>query len=84
MPTVVLEGQFRLVANAGNCPTYTSGGGDQDACRMELNGGAFMEPPPAGTFRMFLKAHAKHAEAIGKAWDTHSREAGDNGSCSGQ
>ena len=89
MPAVV-EGRFRIVVNTRESsfepPHVHVQMGNQDVCRMELNRGAFMEPPLAGTFRMFLKAHAKHGGKIRKAWDIiHRRqETGDDGSRSGQ
>jgi DNA-binding XRE family transcriptional regulator len=40
---------------------------------MELNGDAFMERTPAGTFRD-MKVYAKYTEEIRKAWDTIHRQ----------
>ena len=50
MPTVVVEGPFRLVVNAGESsfepPHVHVWASDQDVYRVELNRGASMEPPP--------------------------------------
>lgn len=54
MPTVV-KGRFRLVVNARENsfepPHIHVWVGNQDVCRVELNGGTFVELPPAGTLR---------------------------------
>lgn len=43
--------------------------GNEDVCRIELNGGVFMENPPPGTFRDIMRAYAGCAEEIRSAWD---------------
>lgn len=43
-------------------------------CRIELNGGTFMEPPPAGHFGSLQKAYEKHAAAIRAKWDEYHEE----------
>ncbi len=72
------EGQFRFVVNTRENsfepPHVHVWVGNQDVCRVELNGGTFMESPPAGTFRNIMKAYTKHAEEIRKVWDAiHGR-----------
>ena len=55
MPTVALEGQFRFVVNtrenAFEPPHVHVWVGNEDVCRVELNGGAYMDQPPPGNFR---------------------------------
>ena len=50
MPTVAVEGQFRFVVNTRENsfepPHVHVWVGNEDVCRIELNGGAFMEAPP--------------------------------------
>ncbi len=74
MLTVVMEGQFRFVVNTRENsfepPHVHVWVGGEDVCRIELNGGAFMEDPPAGTHRDILRAYARHAEDIRKTWDS--------------
>lgn len=74
MPTVVVEGQFRFVVNTRENsfepPHVHVWVGGEDVCRIELNGGAFMEDPLAGTYRDILRAYASHAEDIRKTWDS--------------
>jgi hypothetical protein len=73
MPTVAEEGQFRFKINTQekdfeppHVHVWVSG---DDVCRIELNGGLFMENPPPGKGRAILRAYAKHAVAIRKVWD---------------
>lgn len=78
MPTVAVEGRFRFVVNTrenGFEPPHVHVWvSKEDVCRVELNGGTFMEQPPPGTFRNIMKAYAKHAEEIRRAWDAiHER-----------
>jgi len=56
MPTVAVEGQFRFVVNTRENsfepPHVHVWVGNEDICRIELNGGVFMENPlqvPSGT-----------------------------------
>ena len=74
MPTVVMEGQFRFVVNTRENsfepPHVHVWVGGEDVCRIELNGGTFMEDPPAGTYRDILRAYARHAGEIWKTWDS--------------
>ena len=67
MPAVAVEGQFRFVVNTreNSCepPHVHVWVGNEDVCRIELKGGAFMETPPPGTF------YARYAEEISRTWD---------------
>ncbi len=73
MPTIAVEGQFRFVVNTRENdfepPHVQVWVGNEDVCRIELNGGAFMDAPPPGTFRDIMKAYARYAEAIRGVWD---------------
>ena len=73
MPTVVIEGQFRFVVNTRENdfepPHVHVWVGGEDVCRIELDGGTFMDSPPPGRYRDILDIYAKHAEAIRKTWD---------------
>lgn len=40
--------------------------GNEDVCRIELNGGAYMEQPPPGNYRDIMQAYARHAVEIGE------------------
>ena len=55
MPTVAMEGQFRFVVNTrenGFEPPHVHlWVGNEDVCRIELNGGTYMDSPPPGAFR---------------------------------
>ncbi len=78
MPTVVTEGQFRFVVNTRENdfepPHVHIWAGNEDVCRIELNGGQFMDEPPPGNHRKIMEVYRKHAEAIRKAWDgVHGR-----------
>ena len=71
MPTVAREGQFRLVVatreNEFEPPHVHVWVGNEDACRIDLNSGRFMEEPPPGEYRSILQAYSRHAVAIRKA-----------------
>ena len=73
MPTVAIEGQFRFVVNTRENtfepPHVHVWVGNEDACRIELNGGQFMDEPPPGEFRQIVKAYGRHAAAIRRTWD---------------
>jgi len=73
MPTVVIEGQFRFVVNTRENlfepPHVHVWVGGDDVCRIELNGGAFMDQPPPGEQRAILGSYQRHALAIRRAWD---------------
>ena len=48
--------------------------GNEDVCRIELNGGTFMDSPPPGDFRDILRAYSKYAGDIRNTWDNiHGR-----------
>ena len=55
MPTVAVEGRFRFVVNtmenAFEPPHVHLWVGNEDVCRIELNGGTYMDQPPLGNFR---------------------------------
>ena len=73
MPTIAIEGQFRFVVNtrenAFESPHVHVWVGNEDVCRIELNGGAYMDSPPPGDFRDILVAYSKYAEDIRRTWD---------------
>ena len=73
MPTVAVEGQFRFVVNTRENgfepPNVHVRVGNEDVCRIELNGGTFMDQPPPGNLRDILRMYARHAEDIRRTWD---------------
>ncbi len=73
MPTVVVEGRFRFVVNsrenAFEPPHVHVWVGNEDVCRIELNGGQFMDEPPPGDARAILRAYQQHADATRRMWD---------------
>lgn len=73
MPAIVEEGPFRFVIytreNYFEPPHVHVWVGNEDICRLELNGGRFMDNPPPGESRNILKAYRKHAEIIRQEWD---------------
>ena len=73
MPTVVEEGQFRFVINTRENefepPHVHVWVGNDDKCRLELNGGCFMDKPPLGDYSSILKAYRKHVIKIRQEWD---------------
>ena len=77
MPTVAVEGQFRFVVNtrenAFEPPHVHIWVGNEDVCRIELNGGAYMDQPPPGNFRDIIRAYARHAVEIRATWDAIHR-----------
>ena len=78
MPTVARDGQFRFVINtrenAFEPPHVHVWVGNEDVCRIELNGGSYMDSPPPGDFRDILTAYAKYADEIRDTWDSiHKR-----------
>ena len=74
MPTVATEGQFRFVVNARENsfepPHVHVWVGSEDVCRIELNGGTFMDTPPSGRSRDIMKTYARYAEDIRRTWDS--------------
>ena len=84
MPTVAIESQFRFVVNTrenGFEPPHVHVWvGNEDVCRIELNGGTYMDEPPPGNFRDILTAYSRyagdirrHPESLGQ----HSQEVDD-------
>ena len=73
MPTVVVEGQFRFVINTREKdfepPHVHVWVGNEDVCRIELNGATYMDRPPPGDFRDILIAYRKHVGQIRRVWD---------------
>lgn len=73
MPTIVEEGRFRFVIylreNDFEPPHVHVWVGNEDVCRIELNGEQFMDRPPPGDRRSILEAYRKHAELIRLEWD---------------
>ena len=73
MPTVAVEGQFRFIVNTRENsfepPHVHIWVGNEDVCRIELNGGSFMDNPPPGTVRDIMKTYARYAEEIWRTWD---------------
>ena len=72
MPTIVREGEFTFIIHTRELPfepphVHVSFGGDE--VRIELGGGTFMEPPPAGKRRAIVDAFHRHAGVIRSAWD---------------
>ncbi|MBI4306810.1 MAG: hypothetical protein HY678_10875 [Chloroflexi bacterium] len=73
MPTVATEGRFRFIVNTRELPfepphVHVLVGG-QDVCRIELDGGTYMDEPPPGDFRDILDAYRKWAVEIRATWD---------------
>ena len=62
MPTVASEGQFRFKINtsenAYEPPHVHVWVASEDVCRIELNGGSFMDDPPPGQYRDILAAYS--------------------------
>ena len=60
MPTVAVDGQSRFVVNTGENgfepPQVHVWVGNEDVCRIELNGGTYMDNPTPGDFRDILMA----------------------------
>ncbi len=79
MPTVATEGQFRFVVNTRENSQHQGKQvepphvhiwvGNEDVCRIELNGGSYMDEPPPGNYRDIRQAYAWHAIAIRETWD---------------
>lgn len=73
MPTIAEVGQFRFVINTRENrfepPHVHVWIGNDDICRLELNGGQFMENPPPGNQREILGIYSKYAEVIRCEWD---------------
>ena len=69
-----MEGQFRFLVNTrekGFEPPHVH---VWDVCRIELNGGTYMDGPPPGDFRDILRAYSKYAGDIRNTLDSiHGR-----------
>ncbi len=79
MPTVAAEGRFRSVINPRENlfgpPHVHVRVNNVPACRIELNGGTFMDQPPPGEYREILNVYRIQMVAIREAWDRiHGRE----------
>ena len=72
MPTVTIEGRYRFVVNtrenAFEPPHVHVWVGKEDACRIELLGGTYMDEPPPGDARDILNVYARHIDAIWATW----------------
>ncbi len=77
MPTVAVEGQFRFVVNtrenAFEPPHVHVWVSNEDVCRIELNGGGYMDQPPPANFPDIMQAYARHAAEIRETWDAIHR-----------
>ena len=73
MPTIATDGKIRFMVNSRENefepPHVHVWIGSEDVCRIELNGGGFMEEPPAGEARKIRQAYRGHAQAIRESWD---------------
>jgi hypothetical protein len=73
MPTVAIEGQFRFVVNTRENtfepPHVHVWVGNEDVCRIELNGGQFMDERSPGEYRRITEAYSRHTEAIRRTCD---------------
>jgi hypothetical protein len=73
MPTVATEGRFRFVVNsrenAFDPPHVHVWVGNENPCRIELNGGKYMDEPPPEDYRDMLEAYEQHVVAIRREWD---------------
>ena len=78
MPTVATEGQFRFVVitkeNGFEPPHVDVWVGNEDVCRIELNGGTYMDEPSRGNLRGILTVYSRYAGDIRGTWDSiHGR-----------
>ena len=73
MPNVAVKGRFRFKIypreNIFEPPHVHVWIGNEDVCRIELNGGTYMDAPPPGNFRDIMRAYEIHAEEIRRTWD---------------
>jgi hypothetical protein len=78
MPRVATEGPYQFVINTKENefepPHVHVKIGGVSRCRIELNGGTFMELPPAGHFSSLQKAYEKHVATIWAKWDEYHEE----------
>ncbi|MSP78500.1 MAG: DUF4160 domain-containing protein [Dehalococcoidia bacterium] len=78
MPVAAQEGRLRFRINPREDlrepPHVHVWEGNEDVCRIELNGGGFMDEPPPGEAHTILEAYRRHADAIRKIWnEIHGR-----------
>jgi hypothetical protein len=73
VPTIATEGQFSFKVYPRESlfepPHVHVWVANEDVCRIELNGGTYMDDPPPGRWRDILEAYRKHAVAIRAEWD---------------
>ena len=73
MPTVATEGpySFKVYPRESQFepPHVHVWFGNEDVCRIELNGGTYMDEPPPGRWRDILRSYRLHAVVIREAWD---------------
>jgi hypothetical protein len=73
MPTVATRGPLKFVVNTRQKsfepPHVHVWISNEDLCRIELNGGEFMENPPPGMQRQIMKEYGPLAAAIRAEWD---------------
>jgi hypothetical protein len=73
MPTVATDGHLKFVVNTRENdfepPHVHVWVGNEDVCRIELNGGLFLEEPPPGMQRQIVDSYFKHARTIRAQWD---------------
>lgn len=73
MPTIVTEGSYRFIVNTRENtfepPHVHVWIGNEDICRIELNGGTYMDEPPPGSWRSILQAYRRNGVLIREAWD---------------
>lgn len=81
MPTVARQGPFRFVVNTRENEFEPPHGhvwvGNEDVCRIGLNGGTFMDEPPPRGYRSIFEAYPTHAETIRRTWDDIHRSSAD-------
>jgi hypothetical protein len=73
VPVVAREGPFEFKVypreNDFEPPHVHIWMGNEDLCRIELNGGEYMDDPPPRRWRDILNAYRKQAGTIRDAWD---------------
>jgi len=73
MGTIVEEGQYKFVIYTREKdfepPHVHVWIGNENVCRLELNGGQFMENPPSGNYREILSIYRRYGEVIRRGWD---------------
>lgn len=73
MPTVATEGPFTFKIytreQSFEPPHVHVWMGNENVCRIELNGSQYMDEPPPGRWREIMSAYRIHALAIRAEWD---------------